>query len=84
MANLVGLRGVFNLKIRDNALVLNENDLKMILVHIGFCAECVAYDTGKVEKMDFIEIFKEQLETNKWLNDFEDVEYKRLEIELNQ
>ncbi len=70
------------MKIRGNSLVLSEYSLNMILMHIALCAESCSAGGGKVEKMDFIELFKDSLENNKWLSDFEDAEYERLEIEL--
>lgn len=72
------------MKIKDNVLVLSEHNLKMILTHIGLVAESCSAGGGKVEKLDFIELFKESLENNKWLNDFENAEYERLELELSQ
>ena len=71
------------MEIRNNRLVLNKHDLKVILMHIGLCAECVSYDNGKVEEMDFIKLFEEKLESDKWLNELENAKYERLEIELN-
>lgn len=71
------------MKIKNNALVLSEHNLKMILIHIGLCAESCSAGGGKVEQMDFIELFKDSLENNKWLNDFENAEYERLEIEFD-
>jgi hypothetical protein len=73
----------YSMKIRNNRLVLNKHDLKVILMHIGLCAECVSYDNGKVEEMDFIKLFEEKLESDKWLNELENAKYERLEIELN-
>lgn len=70
------------MKIKDNALVLSEHNLKMILTHIGLVAESCSASGGKVEKLDYIELFKDSLENNKWLNDFEDAKYERLEVEL--
>lgn len=75
--------GGISVKIKDNALVLSEHNLKMIFIHIGLCAESCSFVGGKVEKMDFIELFKDSLENNKWLNDFEDAEYERIEIEFD-
>ena len=71
------------MKIKNNSLVLSEHNLKMILIHIGLCAESCSAGGGEVEKMDFIELFKDSLENNKWLNDFENAEYERLEIEFD-
>lgn len=70
------------MKIKGNALVLSEHDLKMILIHIGLVAENCSASGGEVEKLDYIELFKDSLESNKWLNDFEDAKYERLEVEL--
>ena len=53
------------------------------MLHIGLCAECVSYDNGKVEKMDFIEFFKEKLESDKWLSDLEYAEYEEIKLELD-
>ena len=70
------------MKIQNNTLVLSEHDLKIMLIHIGLVAESCSVSGGQVEKLDFVELFKESLETNKWLNDFEDAKYERLEIEF--
>lgn len=71
------------MKIQNNTLVLSEHNLKMILTHIGLVAESCSAGGGKVEKLDFIELFKDSVENNKWLNDFEDAKYERLEIEFD-
>lgn len=72
-----------SMRVVDNTLILNKHDLESILVHIGLCAECESHDNGKVEKMNFIGLFKDELESTKWLNDFEDVEYDKIEIILD-
>jgi len=33
--------------------------------------------------MDFIKLFEEKLESDKWLNELENAKYERLEIELS-
>ena len=68
------------MNIVDNTLILNKHDLESILVHIGLCAECETRDNGRVEKMDFIGLFKNELENIKWLDDFEDVKHDKIEI----
>ena len=71
------------MNIVGNTLILNEHDLKMILTHIGLCAECESHYNREVEKMDFIGLFKNELENIKWLDDFEDVKHEKIVIELD-
>ena len=54
--------------IKDKTLFLNEHDLKMILMHIGLVAESCSDGGGEVEKLDFVELFKDSLKTNVWYN----------------
>ena len=64
--------------IKQNILVLNENDLcNIVSPIIMLCTEL-----DEVNNLDIIKILKEGFEETKWLKGFSDTEYESIQIML--
>ncbi|HZJ98774.1 MAG TPA: hypothetical protein VFC79_02140 [Tissierellaceae bacterium] len=67
----------------EDKLILSEQNLKNILTHIALCVECEVLNQNNILKTDLVELFKQELENQQWLNNLEDVKYKKIEIDFD-
>ena len=70
------------MQIINDTLVLNKQDLKQVLIKIALSVENISAKGVDVTKIDLIELFKDEIDILKFINNLDYIEHNKIEISL--
>lgn len=70
------------MQIINDTLVLNKQDLKQVLIKIALSVENISAKGLDVAKIDLIELFKDEIDILKFINNLDYIEHNKIEISL--